>query len=57
MEWCPLVARPAAQDPLVILGYVGLQMVAAVARVGFAQELLAVMVPWAGTEAGSSDRR
>jgi hypothetical protein len=39
------VARPAAQDRLVILGYRGRQMVAVVARAGFARVLLVVMVP------------
>jgi hypothetical protein len=39
-----MVARPAAQDRLVILGCRGHQIVVVVARVGSAQVLLAVMV-------------
>jgi hypothetical protein len=54
MEWRPPVARPAAQDRLVILECWVHQMVAVVARVATARVLLVVMVPWAGTEGAVS---
>jgi hypothetical protein len=49
MEWRPPVARPAAQDQLVILGCRVRQMVAVVARAVTARVLLAGTVPWAST--------
>jgi hypothetical protein len=49
MEWRPPVARPAAQDRLVILGCRVCQLVAVVAWPVTTRVLLAETVPWVGT--------